>query len=130
ARRTPAAIPQAQGAAPRPDQMRSQLPVVPNTPEDVSNDTALVALSAAQQMLATVKTISEAKLLRDQFAAIEDWVRRQRLGHETQHAAAEWKLRCERKLGDMLKALGRRYLHDVRTGRRQGSARSLPAGIS
>jgi hypothetical protein len=118
------------GASGRPDQMRSQPPVAPNTPEDVLTDMALVALSAAQQMLATVKTITEAKVLRDQFAALEDWVRRQRRGHETQLAAAEWKLRCERKLGDLLAALTRRTLHDARTGRRQGSSRSLPCGIT
>jgi hypothetical protein len=64
----------------------------------------MLPLSAARQALAMAETVPEVKLLRDQAATFQDYVRRQRLGLEKQNEVAEIKLRCERKLGDLLEA--------------------------
>ena len=65
--------------------------------------TELVPLSEMRQTLAAAQTVPEVKLLRDQAATIQEYVRRQCLGLQRQNNAAEMKIRCERRLGEMLK---------------------------
>jgi hypothetical protein len=90
---------------------------------------ALAQLSAARQALAAATTVPDLKLLRDQAQTIQDYVRRQHLGLEQQNEAAEIKIQCERRLGDLLKATVR---HEG--GRPNGNDalpfRGLPEGVS
>lgn len=63
----------------------------------------LVHLTAARQALASATTVPELKTLRDQAAAIQDYLKRQQANFEDQNRAAELKLRCERRLGELLR---------------------------
>jgi site-specific DNA-methyltransferase (adenine-specific) len=62
----------------------------------------LVLLEQAKQALAEVKTIPEAKKIRDQAEAIRNYLRVQGASFEAQQDAAEVKVRAERRIGELL----------------------------
>ena len=64
--------------------------------------TALVPIDAAMQALAKATTVAEVKDLRDKAEAMRAYARNVNAGLEAQNRCAEWKIRCERKGGQML----------------------------
>jgi DNA modification methylase len=67
-----------------------------------ANNAPLVLLEQAKQALAEVKTIPEAKFLRDQAEAIRQFLRVQGASFVAQQDAAEVKVRAERRIGELL----------------------------
>lgn len=94
---------------------------------------ALMVLPEAEAALAAVHTVPEVKVLLDQAKVIGDLAKRQRRGLDVQNRVAEFKLRCERKLGRLLAeqvAARGRCLRDEITGEMRGAARTLPGGVT
>lgn len=65
----------------------------------------LVQLEHICHTLAEVKTLDEAKQLRDQAEAIRHYLKEQEYGLEAANHAAEIKLRAERRLGELLQEM-------------------------
>lgn len=63
---------------------------------------ALAALGSACQSLAIMDSVSDVKDLRDRAAAFRLYLARCRAGQEAQNAAAEVKIRCERRMGELI----------------------------
>ena len=63
---------------------------------------ALVHIDAAMKALAKATTVAEVKDLRDKAEAMRAYARNVNAGLEAQNRCAEWKIRCERKGGQML----------------------------
>ncbi len=63
---------------------------------------ALQVLDHVHRMLATVRTVAEAKELRDQATAIQHYAKVSRRSLATQNAAARTKFLCERRAGELL----------------------------
>ena len=59
-------------------------------------------LETARRLLAEVRSVDDAKAIRDVAEAARIYARQARLGLEAQNDAAEIKLRAERKLGELL----------------------------
>ena len=62
-------------------------------------------LETARRLLAEVRSVDDARAIRDVAEAARIYARQARLGLEAQNDAAEIKLRAERKLGELLAAL-------------------------
>lgn len=62
----------------------------------------LQVLTDVSRKLATIKTVSEAKDLRDKAEAVRVYAKSARLGLKTQNDAAYVKLLCERRAGEIL----------------------------
>jgi hypothetical protein len=63
---------------------------------------ALVRLGDACRRLAECTSVPEVKLLRDQAAALAAFLRQRRHGLDAQNEATELRLRCDRRLGELL----------------------------
>ena len=69
------------------------------------NDTgALAQISRARRFLEQAKDLTDIKAVRDMAEAARLYARARKLGRETENAAAEIKVRADRKLGETLKA--------------------------
>ncbi|MGE0363247.1 MAG: hypothetical protein AB7H93_13305 [Vicinamibacterales bacterium] len=94
---------------------------------------ALMLLPEAEARLAAATAVDEVKLLRDHAQTVWDLVKRQRRGLAVQNRVAEFKLRSERKLGNLLadrvEPRGR-CLRDETTGEMRGATRTLPEGVT
>lgn len=71
------------------------------------SDNSLVLLDEARTRLAKVASAKEAKTIRDQAAAVEHWSRQQKGALESANYASEIKVRAERRIGELLKAVPR-----------------------
>jgi hypothetical protein len=69
---------------------------------DTTEDQRLAQLDVARRALQQARTIPEVKLIRDKAAVVEQFFKQQRYSLEVQNAAAEVKLRAERKAGTLL----------------------------
>jgi site-specific DNA-methyltransferase (adenine-specific) len=67
-----------------------------------STPSPLMRLETARQLLAEVRSVDDARAIRDVAEAARVYARQARLGLEAQNDAAEIKLRAERKLGELL----------------------------
>jgi DNA modification methylase len=65
----------------------------------------LARLEQARQLLAVVRTVDEAKRIRDQAEAVRVYLRQQALGLELVNDAAEIKARADRRLGELVQEL-------------------------
>jgi N6-adenosine-specific RNA methylase IME4 len=92
---------------------------------------ALLKLDNARRLLAEVKTVREAKEIRDKAQAIQHFLKQQGYSEEAIADAAELKLRAERRLGELLAADGeRRGGKNKATNLPGGSSHPLPDGVS
>lgn len=96
-------------------------------------DVVLAKLDIARRALAEVKSIPEAKELRDQAVAIELYLRQKNEAGECAVIASEVKARIERVLGQLIMEKGERRggvskFHDGTL--KKGTRKSLPDGIS
>jgi hypothetical protein len=73
---------------------------------------AVARMTDACRALAEAKTVDDVALVRDRAQAIAHYARQRRLGVEAVNAAAELKLRAERRLGELLAELPK--LHGAR----------------
>jgi hypothetical protein len=69
-------------------------------------DRALAKIDVARKALAEARTVAEVVNLRDQAAALASLFRRYEASRDMAVQAAELRLRCERKLGELLGAAG------------------------
>jgi hypothetical protein len=67
----------------------------------------LVLLDEARARLAKVASVDEAKFIRDRAAAMEHYARQQRGALDAANKASEIKVRAERRIGELLKAVPR-----------------------
>lgn len=72
-----------------------------------ANDTSLVLLDEARARLARVASVDDAKKIRDQAAAMEHYARQQKGALDAANKASEIKVRAERRIGELLKAVPR-----------------------
>ena len=77
----------------------------------------LSALGRAFRALAEASSLEEVKLIRDQAEAVRVYARSASMGLEVQDQAAELKLRCERKGGELLTGM------HLRGGNRRSNSR-------
>jgi hypothetical protein len=70
----------------------------------VADDKALAKIDAATRALAEARTAADVLTVRDAAAAIGHVLRQMRASLGAQNAAAELRLRCERRVGEMLAA--------------------------
>ena len=73
--------------------------------DDGSSSSPLARLETARRLLAEVRSVDDARAIRDFAEAARIYARQARLGLEAQNDAAEIKLRAERKLGELLAAI-------------------------
>lgn len=66
----------------------------------------LINLSQACRELAKANDISEVRDMADKAAAVQQYARRAKLGHDVENDAAEFKLRAERRAGELLLEAG------------------------
>ena len=71
-------------------------------PERPSETTALAPLAAVELALANAERVEDVKEIRDKAEAVRTYAERAGLGLEQQNAAAEVRLRAERRAGEML----------------------------
>jgi SAM-dependent methyltransferase len=69
---------------------------------DTTEDQRLAQLDVARQALIHARSLPEVKLIRDKTAVIQQFYKQQRYSLEAQNAAADVKLRAERKAGALL----------------------------
>jgi hypothetical protein len=83
---------------------------------------ALLILSKARKLMATVRTYDQAARIRSEAEALRAYSQQQRLSVDCYNYAAEIKLRAERKMGNFLalteKNRGGEHAHRKTTGRR------------
>lgn len=65
-------------------------------------EAALATISEASRLLAQATDFVQVQDIRDRAAAIKHYLKECRAGQEAQNQAAELKIRCERKLGEMI----------------------------
>jgi N6-adenosine-specific RNA methylase IME4 len=70
--------------------------------------TSLASISAAKTALMQASDLQDVLLIRDKAKAIQELVKARNASLETQNAAAEIRLRAERKAGEMLKKMEKR----------------------
>ena len=85
----------------------------------------LVLLDEARRRLAKVASVDEAKKIRDQAEALRHYAQQQKLGLESQNAAAEIKIRAERRAGELLAEVER--LGSAEAGRKGGHVKASTA---
>ena len=88
----------------------------------VAQSEKLSVLTEAEHRLSTIKTVAEAKEVRDQAEALRAYARRSRRGLAAQNRCARIKLRAERKGGELLAAIERQQGQGGGRGRRKTSA--------
>lgn len=92
-------------------------------PETVGS---LLKLEEASRYLAEVKSVDEAKDIRDKAEAMRVYAKQARLGLESQNYAAEIKMRAERRAGELLREIPRVPYGDRRKGQSSNlSSRSV-----
>ena len=100
---------------------------MPDQPSDQPQE--LLALDNARRALAEAQELGEIKTLRDKFETVRVYARSAAMGLEAQNAAAEMKLRAERKAGHVLADM---HLHggNRRSRRRAAAIRLKQCGIT
>lgn len=95
-----------------------------------NNQTSLASISAAKTALMKASDLGDVLLIRDKAKAIQELVKARNASLETQNAAAEIRLRAERKAGEMLRKMEKR--NGARDGKRTDtmSARLSDIGIT
>jgi hypothetical protein len=92
---------------------------------------ALTQLTGARRALVVAQTVPELRQVRDLAAAMQKYIRGQRLGLHQQNEAAEVKIRCERRLGELLAETVR---HEGGRPRKNGNGPlpfpGLPEGVT
>lgn len=78
---------------------------------------SLVVLDQVQQKLATIKTVDEAKEIRDQADALAHYARRAQKGLAVQNRCAWVKLLAERRAGELLRDIPRAPIGGAQSGR-------------
>ncbi len=96
-----------------------------------TREKALRLLETGRKALAEARTFADVKTLRDQAAAVQHFMKQQRLSGEAAQDAAELKVRAERRLGELLES------ETVKGGKRHKSQdgicerrRSIPDGVT
>lgn len=92
------------------------------------SDASLVLLDEARARLAKVASVDDAKKIRDQAAAMEHYARQQKGALDAANKASEIKVRAERRIGELLKAVPRVDPKDSarRAGEASGRSRTKP----
>lgn len=85
----------------------------------MNNDQTIVKMEQANRLLAECKTVPEAKYYHDMAEAGRQFARMNHLGLEAVNNAAEFKLRTERRLGDLLKQMAENGERETRGGDRK-----------
>lgn len=92
-----------------------------------SSVSSLARIGEAARALASAKTLEDVLTIRDQAEALRVYIRAASESLEAANAAAEIKLRAERKAGEMLKAMEKRDGGDAMKARSQGATEVPPS---
>ena len=90
----------------------------------------LIALDRARQWLVSAGPIEEVNELRARAEAVRVYTRQAELGKEAENAAAETRLRAERRVGELLRQTPRNLGGQPRTGRDDRPVPLAQLGVS